>query len=76
VRINDVDAVDSLQKFVAVQERGKLTGLVDVSMDSDDPAFAAEAANDLAQTYLRRHVQSKQVNAQNMLSFLKTRNHA
>ncbi len=76
VRINDVDAVDSLQKFVAVQERGKLTGLVDVSMESDDPAFAAEAANDLAQTYLRRHVQSKQVNAQNMLSFLKTRNHA
>lgn len=72
VRINDVDAVDSLQKFVAVQERGKLTGLVDVSMESDDPAFAAEAANDLAKTYLRRHVQSKQVNAQNMLSFLKS----
>ncbi|AMV45294.1 exopolysaccharide biosynthesis protein [Paraburkholderia caribensis] len=72
VRINDVDAVSGLQKFIAVQEQGKLTGLVDVSMESDDPAFAAEVTNDLAQTYLRRHVQSKQVNAENMLSFLKT----
>ncbi len=72
VRVNDVDAVISLQKFITVQEQGKLTGLVDVSMESDDPEFAAEVTNDLAQTYLRRHVLSKQVNAQNMLSFLKT----
>ncbi|WP_109484182.1 polysaccharide biosynthesis tyrosine autokinase [Paraburkholderia sp. C35] len=72
IRINDVDAVNGFQKFVTIQEQGKLTGLVDVSMESDDPSFAAEVTNDIAQTYLRRHVQSKQVNAQNMLSFLKT----
>ncbi len=71
-RINDVDAVNGFRKSVQVQEQGKLTGLVDVSMESEDPKFAADVANDLAQSYLRHHVESKQANAQNMLSFLKS----
>ncbi|MEM5387317.1 polysaccharide biosynthesis tyrosine autokinase [Paraburkholderia phymatum] len=70
-RLNDVDAVDTFQKSVDVEEQGKLTGLVNVFVESADPRFAADVANELAQTYLRGHVQSKQINAQNMLSFLK-----
>ncbi|MEM5286932.1 polysaccharide biosynthesis tyrosine autokinase [Paraburkholderia sabiae] len=71
-RINDVDAINEFRKSVQVQEQGKLTGLVDVSMESEDPTFASDVANDLAHSYLRHHVESKQANAQNMLSFLKS----
>ncbi|MBP0596187.1 polysaccharide biosynthesis tyrosine autokinase [Paraburkholderia sp. LEh10] len=72
IRINDVDAVNLFLKDVQVQEQGKLTGLVDVSMENKDPQFAADVTNELAQSYLRQHVQSKQKNAENMLSFLKS----
>lgn len=71
VRMNEVDAINAFQAAIQVQEQGKMTGLIGVSLESKDPQRAADMANALAQSYLRQHIASKQISASNMLDFLK-----
>jgi tyrosine-protein kinase Etk/Wzc len=72
VRANDLDAIAGFQASIQVQEQGKMTGLIDISLDGGDPQLAADMANALAQSYLSQHIASKQTNASNMLDFLKS----
>ena len=44
--------------------------LVDISFDSQDPKFAAEAVNTLMQEYVEQNLQSKQSTTENMLEWL------
>jgi tyrosine-protein kinase Etk/Wzc len=72
VRLNEMDAINAFQLAIQVQEQGKMTGLIGVSLESKDPQRAADIANALAQSYLRQHVASKQISASKMLDFLKS----
>ncbi len=71
-RANDLDAIARFQSIIQVQEQGKSTGLIGISLDGTDPQLVADMANALAQSYLSKHIASKQTNASNMLTFLKT----
>jgi len=72
VRMNDLDAVSAFQNAIQVQEQGKQTGVIDISLSDNDPGHAAEIANAIAQSYLRVHVESKQADASKMLDFLRS----
>jgi tyrosine-protein kinase Etk/Wzc len=71
-RANDLEAIAAFQLAIKVEEQGKMTGLIDISLDGEDPQLAADMANALAQSYLSKHIASKQANASNMLDFLKS----
>ncbi|MGN8133121.1 polysaccharide biosynthesis tyrosine autokinase [Paraburkholderia sp. 22099] len=72
MRANDLDAITAFQSSISVQEQGKQTGVIQISLEDKDPAHAAEVANALAQSYVRQHVLNKQADASKMLDFLKS----
>ncbi|MBB5424689.1 tyrosine-protein kinase Etk/Wzc [Paraburkholderia atlantica] len=72
VRSNDLDAITAFQSAIAVQEQGKQTGVIQISLEDKSPQHAALVANALAQSYLRQHVSNKQADASKMLDFLKS----
>ncbi|WP_051481311.1 polysaccharide biosynthesis tyrosine autokinase [Paraburkholderia nodosa] len=72
VRLNDLDAISGFQNAIQVQEQGKQTGVIDISLEDNDPEHAAAIANAVAQSYLREHVATKQADASKMLDFLRS----
>jgi tyrosine-protein kinase Etk/Wzc len=72
MRANDLDAIASFQSAIAVSEQGKQTGVIQISLEDQNPERAADIANALAQSYVRQHIESKQEDASKMLEFLKS----
>ncbi|MFM0214900.1 MULTISPECIES: polysaccharide biosynthesis tyrosine autokinase [Paraburkholderia] len=72
VRANDLDAISAFQSAISVQEQGKQTGVIQISLEDKNPEHAALVANALAQSYVRQHVSNKQADASKMLDFLKS----
>jgi len=72
MRANDLDAITAFQSAIKVEEQGKQTGVIEISLEDQDPAHAAQVANALAESYLREHVAAKQTDATKMLEFLKS----
>ncbi|HEY4295374.1 MAG TPA: Wzz/FepE/Etk N-terminal domain-containing protein, partial [Paraburkholderia sp.] len=72
VRANDLDAITAFQSAISVQEQGKQTGVIAISLEDKSPEHAALVANALAQSYVRQHVSNKQEDAIKMLDFLKS----
>ena len=70
VRSNDLDAITAFQSAITVQEQGKQTGVIQISLEDKSPEHAALVANALAQSYVRQHVLNKQADASRMLDFL------
>jgi tyrosine-protein kinase Etk/Wzc len=70
VRSNDLDAITAFQSAITVQEQGKQTGVIQISLEDKSPEHAALVANALAQSYVRQHVLNKQADASKMLDFL------
>ncbi len=72
MRANDLDAIAAFQSGITVAEQGKMTGVIEISLEDTDPAHAAMIANALANSYMRQHIESKQADAERMLAFLKS----
>jgi tyrosine-protein kinase Etk/Wzc len=72
MRANDLDAISAFQSAITVQEQGKQTGVIQISLEDKSPEHAALVANALAQSYVRQHVLNKQADASKMLDFLKS----
>ena len=72
VRANELDAITGFQSAIKVEEQGKQTGVIEISLEDKDPAHAAFIANALAESYLREHIAAKQTDATKMLEFLKS----
>jgi tyrosine-protein kinase Etk/Wzc len=72
MRANDLDAITAFQSAITVQEQGKQTGVIQISLEDKNPEHAALVANALAQSYVREHVSNKQADAIKMLDFLKS----
>ncbi len=65
-----LDVVESLKGQLKVSEKGKKTGIIEIVMKSPDPARARSIVDLVANTYLRRNVEEKSQEAQQMLSFI------
>lgn len=72
IRSNELDAISAFQSAITVQEQGKQTGVIQISLEDKSPEHAALVANALAQSYVRQHVLNKQADASKMLDFLKS----
>ncbi|WP_310087970.1 polysaccharide biosynthesis tyrosine autokinase [Paraburkholderia phenoliruptrix] len=72
IRANDLDAISAFQSAITVQEQGKQTGVIQISLEDKNPEHAALVANALAQSYVRQHISNKQADASKMLDFLKS----
>jgi tyrosine-protein kinase Etk/Wzc len=72
MRANELDAITAFQSAIKVEEQGKQTGVIEISLEDKDPAHAAFVANALAESYLREHTATKQSDANKMLEFLKS----
>ncbi len=63
MRANDLDAISAFQSAISVQEQGKQTGVIQISLEDKNPEHAALVANALAQSYVRQHIANKQSDA-------------
>lgn len=72
VRWNDLDAMTAFQLALDVEEQGKQTGVVEISLQDKNPERAALLANAVARSYLSEYTKSKQSQAQKMLDFLES----
>jgi tyrosine-protein kinase Etk/Wzc len=64
------DVIDDLQEDLRIQERGKKTGILEVSLDGKDATKTAAILDTIAQDYLRQNVDRKSAEAAASLEFL------
>lgn len=70
VRKPYLDAVEKLQRTLTVSEKGKQSGIINVSLDGPDPHLAKRILNDIGQEYIRLNVKKKSQEAERSLSFI------
>jgi tyrosine-protein kinase Etk/Wzc len=70
VRWNPLDAVMRLQREVKITNKGKETGIVQLSYIDRDPSKAADVANALAQQYIASAVANRQRDDSKTLDFI------
>ncbi|ASV99630.1 polysaccharide biosynthesis tyrosine autokinase [Paraburkholderia aromaticivorans] len=69
-RYNQLDAVNGLAAGLQVTEKGRDTGVVQLSYTGTDPHAITDIANAVAKSYLKQRTERAQEEASRMLSFL------
>jgi tyrosine-protein kinase Etk/Wzc len=67
-----LDAIVALQSQLRLAEKGRQSGVIDVSMESTDPVQLTVVLNEIGRQYVRQNVERKAAEAQKTLSFLNT----
>jgi tyrosine-protein kinase Etk/Wzc len=63
-------AIEALQNSLKIAERGKQSGVIDVSLQSGDPKQLIQILNEIGHQYVRQNVDRKAAEAEKMLAFL------
>jgi tyrosine-protein kinase Etk/Wzc len=66
----DGEVISELQETLSVVEKGKKTGILDLTMESTSPDSALQTLNEVANIYVRQNVEQKSAEAQKTLEFL------
>lgn len=66
-----LDAIDWLKQNLSVSERGKQTGILELSFTGENSGEITEILNDIAQNYFLQNVERKSAEAEKSLAFLK-----
>ncbi len=66
------EAVERLQSRLAVSERGRKTGILQIALEGTDPELVARTVDAVAQDYQRQNVDRRSAEAEKTLSFLET----
>ena len=69
-RFTRSDVIESLQRSLQIQERGRRTGILAVSLEGSDPRRVANVLDTFANSYLRQNVERKSVETAQTLEFL------
>jgi tyrosine-protein kinase Etk/Wzc len=64
------DVIAAVQDDLQVQEKGKKTGIITISLDGKSPRDVADILDAVAQSYLRQNVERRSAEAAKMLEFL------
>lgn len=72
VRRSMESAVDRLRKEFTVKERGKKSGILEVSLTGSDQDRIGVILDDILKTYVRQNVERRSAEAENTLKFLET----
>ena len=68
---NELSTILDYQRRVGVSEKGRDSGILQLGLESDDPAAAASVLDEVARLYVRQNVERKSAEAQQSLDFLK-----
>ena len=66
------DAVEALQRDVKVAEKGKKTGIIQLTMEGPSPQRLAAVLDALSRAYVRQNVERRSAEAAKTLEFLQT----
>ncbi|WP_321913690.1 polysaccharide biosynthesis tyrosine autokinase [Paraburkholderia sp. J11-2] len=69
-RSSTLDTIGDLQQALVITELAKDSGIIGVSLDSDDASHAALVINTIASMYVQQNVDRKSAEAQHTLKFL------
>ncbi|MGF1828181.1 polysaccharide biosynthesis tyrosine autokinase [Photobacterium angustum] len=70
-KISRLDAIQGLQRDLSVGERGKQTGILQLSMTGENRTKIKEILNDISQNYFLQNVERNSAEAEKSLVFLK-----
>jgi tyrosine-protein kinase Etk/Wzc len=71
IKSSRLSVVDKFRRELAVAERGKNTGIIGMSLQSVNPAFAKRVLDEVAKQYVQQNVERMSAEAANGLKFLK-----
>jgi tyrosine-protein kinase Etk/Wzc len=66
------EAIVKLQEDLRIAEKGKKTGIIQVTLDGRDPARIAAILDALSKAYVRQNVDRRSADAQQSLAFIET----
>ncbi|MCK5829558.1 MAG: polysaccharide biosynthesis tyrosine autokinase [Methylococcales bacterium] len=69
-RRSHMDAIEEINENFTVSEKGKGTGIISITLESESPDLAMKILNEIANIYVRLNVEQKSAEAQNTLEFL------
>ena len=70
MRQSESDAISELIDTLTVAEKGKKTGILELTMESTSADSAVQTLNEIANIYVRQNVEQKSAEAQKTLEFL------
>ena len=70
MRQSENETIDLLKENITVTEKGKNTGILELTMESTNPESARLTLNEVANIYVRQNVEQKSAEAQKTLEFL------
>ncbi|SJM94596.1 putative tyrosine-protein kinase EpsB [Crenothrix polyspora] len=70
VRQSDIRAIDALKSVITVTEKGKASGILELTTESSSPELAVRTLNEIANIYVQQNVDDKSAEAQKTLDFL------
>ena len=70
VKQSEFDAIQWLQQNLSVSERGKQTGILQLSFSGEDKTLIKEILNDVSQNYFLQNVERNSAEAEKSLAFL------
>ncbi|PWC19128.1 tyrosine-protein kinase Wzc [Brenneria roseae subsp. roseae] len=70
-KLNELTAINSLLYDLSVVDKGKDTGVLQLSLEDEDPIRASKILNSISQNYLQQNVERKSEEAGKSLEFLK-----
>ena len=65
-----LEAIKRLQDDMVIKEKGKQSGMIEVTLEGRDPALTSRILNEIAQEYVRQNVDRKSAEAEKSLIFL------
>ncbi|HXF07094.1 MAG TPA: polysaccharide biosynthesis tyrosine autokinase [Candidatus Acidoferrales bacterium] len=69
-RKSRLETIETLRERLAISEQGKGTGILQLSLEGENPTEIAGILNDIARTYLRQNVERRSAQAEESLRFL------
>jgi len=72
VRMNRASAIDVLAAKLTLNEKGKSSGIIELTLKDPNPQNAVVVLNQIANNYVRQNVERKSAEAENTLAFIET----
>jgi tyrosine-protein kinase Etk/Wzc len=70
MRLSEDNAIKQLKNNLQVAEKGKLTRLLELTLEANNPQSAVQILNEIINIYIRQNVEKKSAEAQKTLEFL------
>jgi tyrosine-protein kinase Etk/Wzc len=70
MRQSESNTISQLKKALQASEKGKLTRIIELTLESGSPEAAVQVLNEIVNIYMRQNVEQKSAEAQKKLEFL------